>query len=286
MTFARVIAVSNQKGGVGKTTSAVNLAACLAAAEYKVLLLDLDPQGNASSALGKDSRNATETIYEILTEDLPIQKAVVKTDLAYLDLIMANQDLTGAEIELVSVLGREQRLKDALAGMRTAYDFIIMDCPPALGLLTVNALVAADGVLIPLQCEYFALEGLSQLQKTIALVKKVLNRGLRLDGILLTMFDRRNNLCHQVEEEVRHHFGHTVLRTKIPRTVKLGEAPSHGKPIILYDASSPGSTSYLEASKELVTRSQKVRETTGSTGTSLSQRLPTTYEHHSAVPQS
>lgn len=256
MADARIIAFSNQKGGVGKTTSAVNISASLAAAEYRVLLVDFDPQGNASSALGVESREIKPSSYEMLIQEAEPSDCIVKTELSYLDLIPANQELIGAEIELVSALGREHRLKDSLNLVKSNYDFIIIDCPPALGLLTVNALVASQGVLVPLQCEYFALEGLSQLMKTVDLVKKFLNPGLIIEGILLTMFDRRNNLSHQVENDVREHFKDLVLSTKIPRNVKLGEAPSHGKPIILYDISSPGALAYMEGAQELLARTQ------------------------------
>lgn len=256
MADARIIAFSNQKGGVGKTTSAVNIAASLAAAEYRVLLVDFDPQGNASSALGVESRDIKPSSYEMLIQEAQPAECIVKTELIYLDLIPANQELIGAEIELVSALGREHRLKDALNLLKANYDYILIDCPPALGLLTVNALVAAEGVLVPLQCEYFALEGLSQLMKTVELVKKFLNPNLEIEGILLTMFDRRNNLSHQVETDVRSHFKDLVLSTRIPRNVKLGEAPSHGKPIILYDISSPGALAYMEAAQELLARTQ------------------------------
>lgn len=259
MADARIIALSNQKGGVGKTTSAVNIAASLAAAEYRVLLVDFDPQGNASSALGIEARTIKPSSYEMLIQEaLPVD-CIVKTELSYLDLIPANQELIGAEIELVSALGREHRLKDALTTVKHNYDYILIDCPPALGLLTVNALVAAHGILVPLQCEYFALEGLSQLMKTVDLVKKFLNPSLEIEGILLTMFDRRNNLSHQVELDVREHFKEIVMTTKIPRNVKLGEAPSHGKPIILYDISSPGALAYMEAAQELLARTQLKR---------------------------
>lgn len=259
MADARIIALSNQKGGVGKTTTAVNIAASLAAAEYRVLLVDFDPQGNASSALGIEARTLKPSSYEMLIQEAVPVDCMVKTELSYLDLIPANQELIGAEIELVSALGREHRLKDALNLVKDKYDYILIDCPPALGLLTVNALVAAHGILVPLQCEYFALEGLSQLMKTVELVKKFLNPPLEIEGILLTMFDRRNNLSHQVELDVREHFKEIVLSTKIPRNVKLGEAPSHGKPIILYDISSPGALSYMEAAQELLARTQLKR---------------------------
>lgn len=271
MANTRVIAFSNQKGGVGKTTSAVNVAASLAAAEYRVLIVDFDPQGNASSALGIEAREIKPSSYEMLIQEAEPKDCIVKTELSYLDLIPANQELIGAEIELVSALGREHRLKDSLNTLKANYDYILIDCPPALGLLTVNALVAAHGVIVPLQCEYFALEGLSQLIKTVDLVKKFLNPGLDIEGILLTMFDRRNNLSHQVESDVRSHFNQLVLSTKIPRNVKLGEAPSHGKPIILYDIASPGARAYMEAAQEILARTQLKRQgqPEGQSGTNI-----------------
>lgn len=267
MLKARVISVSNQKGGVGKTTTAVNLAACLAAAEYRVLLVDLDPQGNASSALGVDAREIKPSAYELLMQECEPTEAIVQTELQCLDLVPSNQDLIGAEIELVSAFGREQRLKCLLSSVSERYDFILIDCPPALGLLTVNALVASDSVLIPLQAEYFALEGLSQLLKTVDLVRKFLNKDLAIEGILLTMFDRRNNLCHQVAAEVVQHFESKVFDTRIPRNVKLGEAPSFGKPILLYDIQSPGAVAYLEATQELIRRTQRPKPMKKADGT-------------------
>jgi chromosome partitioning protein len=269
MQKARVIAISNQKGGVGKTTSAVNMAACLAAAEYRVLLIDLDPQGNASSALGVDTRDVKSSAYEMLLLECATTDAIVKTELRFLDLVPSNQDLIGAEIELVSALGREQRLKDLLDPVAQTYDFILVDCPPALGLLTVNAFVASHSVLIPLQAEYFALEGLSQLMKTVDLVRKFLNKSLEIEGILLTMFDRRNNLCHQVAGEVATHFGAKLFETRIPRNVKLGEAPSFGKPIILYDIQSPGAVAYLEATQELLRRTRRLKSPQRADGTDV-----------------
>ena len=267
MKKARIFAVSNQKGGVGKTTTAVNLAACLAAAEYRVLLVDFDPQGNASSSLGIDARHTKATSYEMLIEEAEPLDCVLKTALQFLDLVPANQELIGAEIELVSAFGREQRLKNALEALSPHYEFILIDCPPALGLLTINALVASESIVIPLQCEYFALEGLAQLLKTIELVKKFFNKKMANETILLTMFDRRNNLCHQVEAEVREHFGNRVFETRIPRNVKLGEAPSHGKPILLYDIASPGSVAYMDAAQEFLKRTSE----TGRAGASIAE---------------
>lgn len=252
--MARIIAVSNQKGGVGKTTTAVNLAACLAAAEKKVLLVDLDPQANAASGLGFTAGEIQDSMYGVLVEETPIKNVILSTELKCLDLAPANQDLIGAEIELVTAIGREVRLKDALATVQSNYDFVVIDCPPALGILTVNALTAADSVLIPLQCEYYAMEGLSQLLKTVSLIKKRLNTDLQKEGILLTMYDRRNNLSFQVEQDIRAHFGDEVFNTVIPRNVKLSEAPSHGKPVILYDIGSSGAAAYMEVASELIKR--------------------------------
>ena len=252
--MARVIAVSNQKGGVGKTTTTVNLAACLAAGERRVLVIDLDPQANAGSGLGIYARDLSTSIYNVLVEESPIAEAILHTELRQLDLVPSSQDLVGAEVELVSAIGREVRLKEALAPVQQLYDFILIDCPPALGILTVNALTAADSVLIPLQSEYYAMEGLSQLLKTIALIKKRLNPDLEREGILLTMYDRRNNLSHQVEQDIRSHFGAEVFETVIPRNVKLSEAPSHGKPVILYDINSAGAIAYMDLARVLVRR--------------------------------
>jgi chromosome partitioning protein len=251
---ARVVAVANQKGGVGKTTTSVNLAASLAAQKKDVLLIDMDPQGNACSGLGVFATPEDKTLYHVLLGHNAMGEVLRSTDVPGLSLAPSNTQLTGAEIELVSELARETRLKRALQPVLDRFDVILLDCPPSLGLLTVNALTGADGVLLPLQCEYYALEGLSHLLKTIDLVKGSLNEKLSLDGILLTMFDARNNLAHQVVEEVRQHFPGQVCDTVIPRNVRLSEAPSHGKPGILYDIGSRGTQAYISLADELSRR--------------------------------
>lgn len=255
--MARIIAISNQKGGVGKTTTAVNLASCLAAAEKRVLLVDLDPQANAGSGLGIQITKDTPSMYNVLVDEMSIRDVIVHTELKFLDLAPSNQELIGAEIELVNAIGREARLKDCLSPVGDIYDYIVLDCPPALGILTVNALTAADSVLIPLQCEYYAMEGLSQLLKTVSLIKKRLNPGLEREGILLTMYDRRNNLSHQVEQEMRSYFKDEVFTAVIPRNVKLSEAPSHGKPVILYDITSSGAAAYMEVARQLIRKHEQ-----------------------------
>ena len=255
--MARVIAVANQKGGVGKTTTAVNLAASLAAAEKRVLVIDIDPQGNASSGLGMPRGSATDgTIYDVLVAAQPIEAVIRKTELPHLDLVPSNADLAGGEIELVAMESRELRLRGPLASVRDRYDFILIDTPPSLGLLTLNALCAADAVLVPLQCEYYALEGLSDLRSTVELVARSLNPRLAIEGIVLCMVDNRQNLTEQVAREVRSHFDHRVYSTTIPRNVRLSEAPSFGKPALLYDVSSKGARSYLELARELLAREE------------------------------
>lgn len=255
--MSRKICVANQKGGVGKTTTAVNLAASLAKSGKSVLIIDLDPQGNASSGLGIKRHDFNEqNIYHVMIGQLTIEQAATPTSVANLDLIVANNDLIGAEIELVDAERREYRLKDALAAVEGKYNFVIIDCPPSLGLLTVNALTAADTFLVPLQCEYYALEGLSQLLNTAGLIKKRLNPELRIEGIVLTMFDARNNLSHQVVTEIQTHFGDKVFSSIIPRNVRLSEAPSHGKSILDYDDKSLGARRYRELADELLRRIQ------------------------------
>lgn len=246
------IAVANQKGGVGKTTTAVNLAASLAVAEKKTLLIDLDPQGNACSGMGVDKSSLTKTLYNVIIDEIEIKEIIQETELGYLHIAPSNSDLTGAEIELVGTIARESRLKTALTSVSADYDYIIIDCPPSLGLLTVNSLTASDSVLIPLQCEFYAMEGLAQLMRTIDLIKQHLNPDLTIEGILLTMFDKRNNISHQVAEDVREYFDKQVFSSVIPRNVKLSESPSFGKPVLLYDIGCTGSSSYLNLAKEIM----------------------------------
>jgi chromosome partitioning protein len=249
----RIITIANQKGGVGKTTTAVNVAASLAAAERRTLLVDIDPQGNAGSALGISRDEVDGSVYEVLLDGHPLAEVVRRTELKFLDLAPASRHLVGAELELADVAGRERRLADALAPIAHEYEYVLVDCPPSLGLLTLNGLVAARGVIIPIQCEYFALEGLADVLRTIDLVKGAANPALQVDGIVLTMH-AANNLAAQVEEEIRKHFRREVFKTVIPRNVRLSESPSHGKPILLYDVTSKGCQSYLELAREVVRR--------------------------------
>ncbi|MBN2497689.1 MAG: ParA family protein [Deltaproteobacteria bacterium] len=250
--MGRVIAIANQKGGVGKTTTAVNLAASLSVAGKPVLLVDSDPQANATTGLGFERDADRQSLYDVLLGDARLEEVRLATELDMLDLVPADPDLIGAEIELVGVEGRESRLRNALSEIRQSHSFVFIDCPPSLGLLTVNALTAADGVIVPLQCEYYALEGLSQLVKTIEMIREELNPSLKLDGILLTMFDKRNVISHRVAEEVHGFFSDRVFRSIIPRNVRLSEAPSFGKPVLLYDTRSTGSESYLALAREIL----------------------------------
>jgi chromosome partitioning protein len=250
--MGRVIAIASQKGGVGKTTTAINLGASLAQQGRRVLLLDIDPQGNATSGLGVNGNDQPTSIYEALIGQVELKQAVMATALANLDLVPSGQRLSGAEVELVGLIARETRLKTCIAPIRDEYDFILIDGPPSLGLLTVNSLTAADSVLIPLQCEYLALEGLTQLISAIRLVQDHLNPGLRIEGVLLTMFDARLNLSQQVAQEARKFFAERVYKAVIPRNVRLSEAPSFGKPIVLYDPHSSGADSYRELAKEVL----------------------------------
>lgn len=255
--MGKVIAIANQKGGVGKTTTSINLSASLAAAEYSVLLIDIDPQANTSGGVGVDSKAMDKTVYEVLVNGLEIKNAVVDTEMPNLKLLPSHINLVGAEIEMVSTENRESVLKYAINKVKDQYDFIIIDCPPSLGLLTLNALTASDSVLIPVQCEYYALEGLGQLLNTISIVRYRLNPDLDIEGVLLTMFDSRLRLSNQVVEEVRKHFGDKAFTTLINRNVRISEAPSFGKPVILYDALSVGAKNYLELAQELIAKNKK-----------------------------
>lgn len=252
--MGEVVTIANQKGGVGKTTTAVNLASCLAVAEKKILLVDVDPQANATSGLGIDTRDLDRTVYNVFLHDEAIENVTIKTKVPNLSLVPSHINLAATEVELVQVIAREKILREALAGIRDQYDYVILDCPPSLGILTVNALTAADSVLIPIQCEYYALEGLSKLLDTVKLVQKSLNKQLGIHGVLLTMYDGRLNLCSLVEKEVRGYFKEKVFETTIMRNVRLSEAPSFGLPIVMFDAASTGAQNYMRLAEEVLSQ--------------------------------
>jgi chromosome partitioning protein len=254
--MGKIISLANQKGGVGKTTTTINLAASLAVLEQKVLIIDADPQANSTSGLGFDLKNIQSSIYECIVDEVEASKVIVKTSIENLDLIPSHIDLVGAEIEMLNLPNREKVLKNAIEHLKEVYDFIFIDCSPSLGLITVNALTASDSVIIPVQCEYFALEGLGKLLNTIKIIQNRLNKNLEIEGFLLTMFDGRLNLSNQVYEEVKHHFQDMVFETVIQRNIKLGEAPSYGKPVILYDASSKGAINHMNLAREILQRNK------------------------------
>lgn len=256
--MGKVISIANQKGGVVKTTTAVNLAASMAATHRKVLLIDLDAQGNATMASGVDKYNVDATAYELLVDEVPFEKVVIKSTDAGYDLIAANGDITAAEIKLMEVLAREVRLRNTIASVRDSYDFIFIDCPPALNLLTINAMAASDSILVPMQCEYYALEGLTALIDTIGKLTAVVNADLKIEGLLRTMYDPRNRLANDVSEQLKKHFGDKVYRTIIPRNVRLAEAPSHGKPVMFYDKYSNGAKAYLALAGEIIRRDEEL----------------------------
>ncbi len=254
--MGKIISLANQKGGVGKTTTTINLAASLAVLEQKVLIIDADPQANTTSGFGFDLKNIQSSIYECIVDEVEPEKVILHTGVENLDLIPSHIDLVGAEIEMLNLPNREKVMKNSIEHLKDIYDFIFIDCSPSLGLITVNALTASDSVIIPVQCEYFALEGLGKLLNTIKIIQSRLNTGLEIEGFLLTMFDSRLNLSNQVYEEVKHHFQDMVFDTVIQRNVKLSEAPSHGKPVILYDASSKGAINHMNLAREILQRNQ------------------------------
>ncbi len=256
--MGKIISIANQKGGVGKTTTAINLAASLAAIEHPTLLIDIDPQSNTTSGLGIDSKTVSNSVYELMIGSADVEEALLQTDLDFLDLIPAHINLVGAEIEMIDRDERERILSKAISALKDKYDFVIIDCPPSLGLLTINALTASDSIVIPVQCEYFALEGLGQLLNTIKIVRQHLNPDLEIEGVLLTMYDTRTRLSNQVAEEVKRYFDDRVFKSVIARNVRLAEAPSFGKPALLYDSDSVGAKNYLALGKEIIKRNKKI----------------------------
>ena len=258
MNFSRIISIVNQKGGVGKTTTSINLAAALAAQGQRVLLIDIDPQGNASTGLGISRADRENTIYHVMTEDLPLDEAIQSSGVEGLSIVPSHIDLSAAEMEIGTIDGRTIILREALKAAKSEFDYVLIDCPPSLNLLTINAMVASDAVIVPLQCEYFALEGLTQLLGTVKHLQQSLNPDLRIHGIVLTMFDKRNNLATQVVEDVREFMGDKVYETVIPRNVRISEAPSYGKPALLYDLHCAGSQAYLQLASEVIRREKKM----------------------------